>query len=94
MSLTWYKTKPAWNSVRIEPVAIDKFTELSVIIDGRASRRLTQYECYFPTWDDAKAYIVDQAVGAVDHAKAALARAHSALDVAKKITHTSASEPK
>lgn len=86
MSLTWYKTRPSWSSRRIEPVTIDKFTAMSVIIGGRAARRMTQYECFFPTWDDAKAFIVKEAENSVEYAKTSLARAQSALDVARKIT--------
>jgi hypothetical protein len=48
-------------------------------------RKEGQYENHFPTWDAAKAHIVFKAEREVEVCRAALARAISSLDVARKI---------
>ena len=60
MSETWYKTTPTWSSAyQIYPVEIERHTELSVLHGkGRAQRKETTYECFYPTWESAKAAIV------------------------------------
>jgi hypothetical protein len=85
MSLTWYKTLPSWSTTRIEPIQIDRFTEQSVFINGRRALRMSQFDCFFPTRDEAKAYIVGKAEQDLDYHKISLARAQSALDLARKI---------
>ena len=87
MSETWYKTTPTWSSAyQIYPVEIERHTDLSVFIKGRAQRKETTYECFYPTWESAKAAIVADKESKIHTARLALDRAISALDVAKKLT--------
>jgi len=89
MSEIWYLVRRTFYGMdQITPVEIERFTDLSVFINGRAQRREGQYENFFPSWEYAKAFCVKRAEQNVEGAKTSLARAHSALDVAKKLTQS------
>jgi hypothetical protein len=92
MNERWYKLSPSWARERIESVSVEKYTDATVTIKGRRRSRITSYESYFPTADDAKAEAVRQAERAIESAKLSLARAQSALDVARKIDCASIKE--
>lgn len=81
MSETWYSV---WLG-DIEPVVVDKFTDQCVWVAGRRRRR-DSWTKFYPTWEDAKAALVKAAEMKVDQERLALARAISALDVARKLT--------
>jgi hypothetical protein len=57
----WYKLKH-WiygkNDKWIEPIWVDKHTDNTVWIKGRMNRIRSDYENYFPTFDEAKSFCI------------------------------------
>jgi hypothetical protein len=45
----------------IEPVEVEKETASSVWINGRRNNKRSGYDSYFDTWEEAKAYLLEQA---------------------------------
>jgi hypothetical protein len=77
---------PSWQTPRIEEIHVQRSTPLSIFIGDRAIRKEGSFRNYFPTWDAAKAFCVRKAELEVENYKTSLARAHSALDVVRKLT--------
>jgi hypothetical protein len=50
----------------IRPIKVQRSTDDSVWIAGRRRKRLCDSYAYFPTWDEAKSYLVEQAQQKVD----------------------------
>ena len=81
---TWYKTDN-YVSTKITPVRVVKETAAQITIAvewcGNCSERRVaksgQYECYFPTWDEAWAYLMKVAERKVLDARQALEHANS-----------------
>jgi outer membrane protein OmpA-like peptidoglycan-associated protein len=73
MSKFWFKTSNY--HPHITKVAIEKFTDSSVWIDGRRRARATDFEGYFPTFGDAKAHLLEKAEDKLANARHALQRA-------------------
>lgn len=63
----------------IKPVAVDKETDSSVWIDGRRRAKLSSYESFFDTWDDAHNYLIALAETDMVVAKGKLRGAQSRL---------------
>jgi len=79
-----YRTK-SW-SLKIEEVEIKRQTLNSVWLMDNARRvKMTQYENYFDTKAEAKAYLVDKAQARVASRKQQLHKANSELGNAKAI---------
>ncbi|MEW8048955.1 MAG: hypothetical protein AB2792_20095 [Candidatus Thiodiazotropha sp.] len=53
----------------IEPVQVEKETDKSVWINGRRSAKRSDYENYFDSFDDAKAYMTKYAEDALAAAR-------------------------
>lgn len=87
MSDIWYKLNPSWSVQRITPVEILSSTgqTITLAINGRRHNRITGYECYFPTKEEARAHAIQDAETEVETTRIQHARAISALDVARKI---------
>ena len=94
MSEIWYCAGPSWRKLRIEPIHVERSTDLSLLIDGRMRRKEGQYEKHFPTWDAAKAHLVWNADREVEHCRVALDRAISSLDVTRKMSPPAETEGK
>jgi hypothetical protein len=54
-------------------------TEHTVIVNGSRDKKVTDYGRYFPTWEEAHAYVIQRAEDALRSARAALERAESDL---------------
>lgn len=83
MSATWYEVGK-WGD-KIEPVEVERSTEQSVWVFNkwrvdRVERRarVSEHACYFPTWEEAHAYLLDRAETRLAGARRALALAQSA----------------
>ena len=79
-----YKTSGTWRA-RIEVVKIERETEQSVWIKGRRNAKRTEYDCYFDTWDEAKAYLLKQAEAQLASARSRLEHARENYDHIKDI---------
>lgn len=53
-----YKTEN-WSS-KIFKVEVEKETEYQIIINGRRSNKMSEYECFFDTFEDAKEYLIEK----------------------------------
>jgi hypothetical protein len=81
MSATWYETSNHGNPIK--ETEVERHTDSSVWItsahrkmaDRRA--RITEYGCYFPTWEEARDYLLAQACQQVDLARSRLERAET-----------------
>lgn len=81
MEETWYKARAGnWKS-NIDPVVVVKETGSFIILKGdtRKSAKRGLYENYFKTWDEAKAFLLENAEIDVTHAKDKLQSARSYL---------------
>lgn len=83
MTEIWYQTRERgdyWGKY-IEPVEVEKYTEHFVWLRGRKARegRITAYYCYFPTWADAQAHLLDIAQKRLDSARLSLQNAQGYL---------------
>ena len=59
MTTTWYKT--IIYGKLIAPVEVERFTSESVWIGGRRRGRSSVYENYFPTWAEAREFLLSHA---------------------------------
>lgn len=71
------------NDIRV--VTIDKETEASVWVGGNRRAKITEYENYFDTWQEAKDCIVANARSELRRAKMRVDRARSKLQSAEKL---------
>lgn len=86
---TWYLCIPGWGGNiggKIDPVEVERFTDSSVFRKGHRYVRITTFECYYPTWQEAKNAIVQDKERKLDNARKNLERALSDLDLARKIS--------
>lgn len=76
--ITKYKTLSF--ETRIDKVEVEKETDKSVWVDGRSFRKLSGYECYFDTFEEAKSYYLERAGSKVISAKKQLEFANREFD--------------
>lgn len=86
VSLGWYKVSLGWQM--ISPVEIEKETESSVWINGCRRAKISTYENYFDSWDDAKQFLMDHAQKRVDSLRLQLERANGELGNIKGLKPT------
>lgn len=72
----------------IIPVEVERETTDSIWINGRKCRKITQFECYHDTFDQAKGHIVLVAEKAVSAARRQLAFEEGKLERAKSVKET------
>ena len=75
MSEIWYQTskyKPT-----ITPVTVERHTQSSVWIGGRRHAQVSEWHRVFPTWEAAKAHLMDRAEQRLENARRALQAAQS-----------------
>lgn len=70
---------------KIEEIEADKIEEKSVWIKGRRRNRISDWESFFKTWDEAKAFMVDRLENELAAAKQELDKARSNLEAAKAL---------
>lgn len=77
----WYRFNyMAWMSKpRIEPVKVEKSTASTIWIDGRQHRIKSDYDNFFPTYEEAKAFGVDKYSRKVSSLKTKLQSAEEEL---------------
>ena len=81
---TWYQTSVLRSSL-IEPVQVVKSTEKTVTLAAKANGRerrsaiASTYDCYFRTWEEAHAYLLERAESKVQSARRSLELANSYL---------------
>ena len=83
--MKWYLLDWPWTKERIQPIEIEKFTDVTVTIDGRRRNRISSNQSYFPTAQEAKDHAIAEATRTWEVAKSGLDRARSALENAKRI---------
>lgn len=83
---TWYEVSK-WNyrGPPITPVEVQRNSDSSVWIDGRRAAITSECSRYFPTWEEAKAHLVDRETKSVEYKRSALAKAESDLAAALKL---------
>jgi hypothetical protein len=59
VSETWYLTRKY--AAKLESVQVDRFTSHSIWVDGRRRSKRGGWENYFPTWEEARIYLLEQA---------------------------------
>lgn len=84
MLTTWWKT---WLG-KIDPVSVvretDEFvwlhdTTFSGLRRDRKSKKMSAFECYFPTWRQAHEHLMNEATRDAENARRALARAEERM---------------
>lgn len=95
VTTTWFKTTR--HGREIEPVEVIKSTEATVTLAAtrwygeRRARRISTYECFYPTWEAAHAALMDDAEKSVTYARLELDRAQGRLGNIKGLKPASAS---
>lgn len=74
--MNWFKTyRSVYSAPRIDAVEIEKFSDSSVWVEGRRRARISTYDCYFPTWEEARDILMHDAEVELNHARRRLERA-------------------
>jgi hypothetical protein len=83
--MNWFKARfcdyvsSYGNYNQIVPVTVERATDSFVWIGGRRhAKRSTDYDQYFPTWDEAQAWLIERADEAVAYRREKLANAEDA----------------
>jgi len=63
----------------IQKITIDRETETSVFFKGRIERKITNYHCYFDTFDEAKNYLIKEKEKEIEWAQIVLDRGKKEL---------------
>ena len=81
---TWYSVNKYryHNHPFIEPVEVDRATEMSVWVGGKRRERMGERVCYFPTFVAAKEFLVQRERIKVEDKKVDLAMAEKDLKAA------------
>jgi hypothetical protein len=66
-----YKTSACrWNiDARIEEIEVERATTASVWINGRRNAKVTDYDMYHDTWDEAQSYLFRKCNEKIENAK-------------------------
>lgn len=68
-----------WLRQKVDIVECDRETDSSVFVDGKRRAKESAHECYFDSFDEAKAWLLDRAERRVQAARIALQRAQDSL---------------
>ena len=77
-----YQTNGFWP---IKTVEVEKETENSVWINGRQNRKLTEYHCYFDTFEDAKNHVIGEAQAGIEKVKRQMEYAENNMATARSL---------
>lgn len=69
----------------IEQVEVERESENSVWIDGRRSSKMTSYECYFDTFEQAKDYLISELLKDIRSAQTRVARLTERLERVQRL---------
>jgi|GEM_PF-1703413 len=78
MSLTKFYIA-RYNRLQITMETVERETDNSVWIGGRRVKKQSEWRCYFDTWEQAHAHLLDDAETYVDHCRRELKLANSRL---------------
>lgn len=78
----FYRASARW-TVKVETVEVDRESENSVWINGQRRAKRSDWDNYFPTFDEAKAFVIHEMESGVDSARRELERAKDKLGNAK-----------
>ena len=83
-----YKAIPSWFNIgaKITPVEVERETESSVWVKGRRSKKRTDFENYYDTWEQARDAFIHHAERAISSEKALLARYEDSLLAIQSMT--------
>ena len=79
-----YRTTTSWEKT-IDRVEIERETDKCVFIDGRRCGKMTDYESYFDTWDQAYLSLISKAEKVVAGAASRLRHAREELEKIKAL---------
>lgn len=79
--MKYYKARLSFEE--IQPVDVERESESFVWIDGRRHAKISGWDCYFPTFNQAKSYFILEANKDVEKARS---RLRNALDKLQKIS--------
>ena len=82
---TKYQTNSIGMCDPIRAVEVERETEASVWVNGRRCAKRADYHNYFDTWEEAKAFLVEEAERALTGAHRRLDAARSELERMKAI---------
>lgn len=85
MTEIWYEAKFR----NIDKVEVERATEQSVWIKGGRNARMTDWRSFFPTWDEAHAWLISGAEHEVSEARQTLQYANDRLGNIKGLKHPS-----
>lgn len=91
MTETWYRIYPALGA-RIDSVQIDRATDSFVWLKGVKNARHTLWCSYYPTWEEARTALLNQAERVLDAARRALQCAQGHYGNVKGLKHPGAEE--
>lgn len=83
--MKWYLARRSFKG-EITTVQVEKATEQSVWIEGRRRARMLSDEAYFPTWPEAKTWLVDRTTAELARLVASQARVQGRLDHCQALT--------
>jgi hypothetical protein len=72
---TWYRIR--WE--QITPVQVERSTQTSIWMDGHRESRASNYTSYFPSWEEARNYLLDKTEREAASLKAQLTRKEGLL---------------
>lgn len=68
-----------WSHGRISPIQITRETDTSVWVGSRRHAKRTEYRCFFDTWEEAHAFLMQRAEIRLTHARRSLQNAQDIL---------------
>ena len=79
---------------KIEEVEVLRETESSVWVKGRRLQKVTEWNVYHDTWDEAHSYLLEKAKGKVEYARRQLEEHKSYLGNVKGMKNPESAEAK
>lgn len=79
----WKTYRPRYQVQAPRAVEVERATEQCVWINGRRNAKISDYDNYFETWEEAQAWLIEHCESAVVHARNQLATANGLLGNAK-----------
>jgi hypothetical protein len=88
---TWYRTHRL--VARIDPCCVDKHNDKSVWIKGKRGARISSFDSYFPTWEQAHDSLLAKAEFDLAQHKRRVDQARSYLEAVKAMKTPSETKP-
>jgi len=84
MGNIWYQVE-TFRTCRITPVQVEKETEAFLTINGRRRAKKSNWEQFFPTWEEAQETLLKQALTHVERCKSRLDEAQAIANLWKEL---------